>query len=509
MKTITAYSFVAGLVMSVPLAGSAVQDRLEPAASFELSVAVTNIATSAITIGHSTNGVLLNFRGASLSQVLDYLSEAAGFIINQETEVRGTVEMWSKGPVTRDEAVELLNSVLAAKGSTVIRNGRVLTISSLDRAKTADLEIITGNDPAAVQKSDAVRTQIIPIRNADANQIVNNLRPLLPASASLSVNADANALILVDNKTAIHRMLEVVSALDTASARFSSIKVFPLRYADAKELAVTVQQMFSTPGVSQGSSEGDYSAQSFGPPGSQASSGSTGGGGTATAPKVVATVDERANSLIVSAPADLIPAVAALVQQLDQPVNDVTVVRLFRLRNADPAELVDQLAQLFPDESGTGSSQDQSAFDMGGPPGGGGSDADTGNSRSDTGERKKRQGRVLAVADPRSSSILVSAGSARMPQIAALIKQLDADAGRKELVSYWNLRNADPQDVKQILQDLFNRNSTAQNNNSDNPLLGQNNPLTVRQTQQQSSTTTGSSKQGSSGANGGASAPGN
>jgi hypothetical protein len=223
----------------------------------------------------------------------------------------------------------------------------------------------------------------------------------------------------------------------------------------------------------------------------------------------VATVDERANSLIVSAAADLIPAVAALVKQLDQPVNDVTVVRLFRLRNADPAELVDQLAQLFPDEGGTGSSQDQSGFDMGGPPGSGGFDADTGNSPSDTGERKMRQGRVLAVADPRSSSILVSAGSARMPQIAALIKQLDADAGRKEIVSYWSLRNADPQDVKQILQDLFNRNSTAQNNNSDNPMLGQNNPLTVRQTQQRSSTTTGSSKQGSSGASGGASAPGN
>ena len=106
MKTISTYSFLAGLVMSIPFAGAAVQDRLEPAASFELSVAVTNIATAAITVDHSTNGVLFNFRGASLSQVLDYLSEAAGFIINNETEVRGTVEMWSKGPVTRDEAVE-------------------------------------------------------------------------------------------------------------------------------------------------------------------------------------------------------------------------------------------------------------------------------------------------------------------------------------------------------------------------------------------------------------------
>jgi general secretion pathway protein D len=452
------------------------------------------------------NGVHLNFRGASLSQVLDYLSEAAGFIINNETEVRGTVEMWSKGPVTGDEAVELLNSVLQLKGCTALRKGRILTIASLDRAKTADLEVITGNNPDAVQKSDAVVTQIIPVRYADASRLVNNLQPLLPASASLSVNESANALILVDTKTAIRRMLKIISALDTSAARSSSIKVFPLRYADAKELATVVQQMFSAEGTSQSADGGNSSAQSSGPPGGQASSGST--GGTATAPKAVVMADERANSLIVAASPDVIPAVTALVRQLDQQVNDLTEVRLFRLRNADPAELVDQLAQLYTHDSGTGSGQGQAAFGMDGPPGGGGSDAETASSQSNTGERKKKQGRVLAVADPRSSSLLVSAARTSMPQIAQLIERLDADPGRKEIVSYWNLRNADPQDVKQVLQDLFNRNTTAQNNN-DNPLLGQNNPLIARQTQQQSSTTTGNLKLGSSGASGVSSSSGN
>ena len=506
MKTISTYSFLAGLVISLPFAGAAVQDAPQPEASTQPSAVATNVVTVVITANNCTNGVRLNFRGASLSQVLDSLSEAAGFIINNETEVRGTVEMWSKGPVTGDEAVELLNSVLQPKGCTAIRKGRILTIASLDRAKTADLEVITGNNPDAVQKSNAVVTQIIPVRYADASRLVNNLQPLLPASASLSVNESANALILVDTKTAIRRMLKIISALDTSAARSSSIKVFPLRYADAKELATVVQQMFSAEGASQSADGGNSSAQSSGPPGGQASSGST--DGTATAPKAVVTADERANSLIVAASPDVIQAVTALVRQLDQQVNDLTEVRLFRLRNADPAELVDQLAQLYTDDSGTGSGQGQAAFGMDGPPGGGGSDAETASSQSNTGERKKKQGRVLAVADPRSSSLLVSAARTSMPQIAQLIERLDEDAGRKEIVSYWNLRNADPQDVKQVLQDLFNRNTTAQNNN-DNPLLGQNNPLIARQTQQQSSTTTGNLKLGTSGASGVSSSSGN
>lgn len=519
MKTIRTYSFLAGLVMSIPFSCAAAQDAPQPEASTEPSAVASNVATVVITANNCTNGVRLNFRGASLNQVLDSLCDAAGFIINNETEVHGAVEVSSKGPLTGDEAVELLNSVLEPKGCTAIRKGRILTIASLDRAKTADLEVITGNNPDAVQKSDAVVTQIIPVRYADASRLVNNLQPLLPASASLSVNESANALILVDTKTAIRRMLKIISALDTSAARSSSIKVFPLRHADAKEVATVVQQMFSAEGVSQSADGGNSSARSSGlagggfgppgsdgPPGSQASSGST--SGTATAPKAVVTSDERANSLIVAASPDVIPAVTALVKQLDQQVNDLTEVRLFRLRNADPAELVDQLAQLYPDNSGTGSGQGQAAFSMDGPPGGGGSDAETASSQSNTGERKKKQGRVLAVADPRSSSLLVSAARASMPQIAQLIERLDSDAGRKEVVSYWDLRNADPQDVKQVLQDLFNRNTTAQNN-SDNPLLGQNSPLIARQTQQQSSTTTGNLKLGSSGASGGSSASGN
>jgi len=67
---------------------------------------------------------------------------------------------------------------------------------------------------------------------------------------------------------------------------------------------------------------------------------------------------------------------------------------------------------------------------------------------------------VLAVPDPRTSSIIVSAASTMMPQIAEMIKRLDESPGRKEKVFVYDLQNADPQDVQQVLQDLFNRNST-------------------------------------------------
>ena len=46
-----------------------------------------------VVVENGANGLRLNFRGAPLNLVLDYLSDAAGFIINKETDVRGTVEV--------------------------------------------------------------------------------------------------------------------------------------------------------------------------------------------------------------------------------------------------------------------------------------------------------------------------------------------------------------------------------------------------------------------------------
>ncbi len=468
----------------------------------------------------ATNGLRLNFRGAPLALVLDYLSDAAGFVINKQTEIRGTVDVWSRDTLSKDEAVALLNSALKKNGCAVVRNGRILTIVSVDNARTSDLEVVTGNDAGAVEKSDEMVTQIIPVRYASASQLVNNLQVLLPASATLSVNESANSLLLVATKRDIRRMLKIVTALDTSIATVSSIKVFPLRYADAKQLAGVVQQVFSSQGSGQSAGGSNARAQlfagpgggPFGPPGfAGPGDGSTAGGasgGGAASWKVVAAADEQSNALIVSAPEGLLPTVTEIVQQLDQPVTDITEVRVFLLRNADPTDLAEQLAQLFPDESRSSADQNTMGFRFGGPPPPPGALV-SGADASPTGssDRLKKKSRVLAVADARTSSLLVSAASTLMPQIAKMIEQLDASPARKEIVKVFELRNADPQDVNQVLQDLFNRNSTMRNNNSSRSLLGQSNPLTARQTQQQTSTTTGPSQSGNSGGIGGQAGP--
>ncbi len=469
---------------------------------------------------HPDKSLHLNFRHAPLSLVLDYLSDAAGFIINKQTEVKGTVDVSSKEPVTADEAVGLLNAVLKRNGYAVLRQGRTLTIVSLDAAKTSDLEVVRGSNPDGVEKSDEVVTQIIPVRYASANQLVNNLQVLLPASAILSVNESANSLILVATKTDIRRVLKIVTALDSSIAAVSSIKVFPLRYADAKQLATVIQQLFSPQGSAAGGGNngrpqlfgpfGGGPFGSFGGPGGPqpGGDGAVTSSGNAATTKVTAVADEPSNALVVSAPPELMTTLGDLVRAIDRPVSDITEMRVFHLVNADPVELADQFAQLFPDDTRRSAEQNAMPFRVGGGPFGGGPfgggpfgdpfGPGFANSQSETSDRARKQSRVLAVADPRTSSLIVSAAGSLMPQIARMITQLDANPGRREVVKVWELRNADPRDLSQTLQDLFNRNNVVRNNAGRNTASAQADALATRETQQQTQAGTANAAPGAS-----------
>ncbi|HPA46894.1 MAG TPA: hypothetical protein PK395_14095, partial [bacterium] len=90
-------------------------------------------------------GIRLNFRGASLDTVLDYFSQAAGFAIVKQVDVAGQVDVVSQQPLSQEEAVNLLNTVLYEKGYAAIRRDKTLLIVKREDAKQKDIPVKTGN----------------------------------------------------------------------------------------------------------------------------------------------------------------------------------------------------------------------------------------------------------------------------------------------------------------------------------------------------------------------------
>jgi general secretion pathway protein D len=201
------------------------------------------------------DGMRFNFRGVPLDTFLDHMSRAAGFVIIRNTDITGRVDVVSHQPLTKDEAVNLLNTILNEKGYTAIRNDRILTIVKRDEAKTRYLPVKKGNNPEDIPMSDEMVTQIIPVKYGDALRIVENIESLLPSYATITANESSNAIILTDTQTNVRRIAEIIQALDTSISEVSTLKVFALEHADAKEIADLINEIFENQG--SGSSNSD------------------------------------------------------------------------------------------------------------------------------------------------------------------------------------------------------------------------------------------------------------
>jgi general secretion pathway protein D len=345
-------------------------------------------------------GLRFNFRGAPLETVLNYMSDAAGFVIVLQTPVSGTVDMWSSQPVSKEEAVQLLNIALNKNGYCATVQGRSLIVSSKDDAKKQNIPIHTGNNPADIPLTADMVMQIIPLRHIDATQASRDLATLLPGSATLMANQDSNSLVVTDTEMNVHHIVEIVAALDTSVETVSTSRVFHLKNADPMEMAQLITNLFGTTTTGAAPAAGGFRGglgAFFG--GAFGGGGGGGGGGGAGG---------------------------------------------FRAGGA----------------AGTAGGANRGATTTG------------------------RTTPVVAVADPRTYSVVVSASKDQMPDIVELITRLDSSPARRQKAYVITMKNADVQQVQVILQNLFLSSSTTRSTTNT-----QADPLNTRATTNAQTTT--------------------
>jgi type II secretory pathway component GspD/PulD (secretin) len=223
--------------------------------------------------------------------------------------------------------------------------------------------------------------------------------------------------------------------------------------------------------------------------------------------------NEAGNSVVVTDTQASIRHLMEIIKAIDSSAEDVTEVRVFHLQYHDPVEVANLLTTIFADQSQGNNNQSTpirfgggfggggfrrffgGGGGGGGAPGGGGAQAG-GSSPSD---RLRQHTHVVAVADQRSQSVLVTAPKDMMSEIEQLVTQVDQESPKIAHVSVIHLENADPQEVQKVLQEF-------QASNSRNSQSSQNSVLMQRENQTSSSS--GSSGFGSSSGFGGSSGSG-
>ena len=286
--------------------------------------------------------VTMDYADAELTEVIKAVARWSRKNFLYDDRVRGRVTVISESELTVDEAWHVFESILQVKGFTMVEGpGGVLKIIPVREAKEAPLETVIGDVRAP--NRDVFITRLVALRYVKADTIVNTFRPLVSKDANVIAYAPTNTMILTDTAANIRRLMTILSEIDVKTYQ-DQIKVIPVEFADAGQLAQHLSQIFSE-GQQQTTTRRRPTRARTQRTGAQAQPAASAAiFGAAGQPRFI--TDERTNSIIVIAPASTIRQVDKLVTLLDYKRKGAGRIHVYRLQNADAEEMAQTLGSL-------------------------------------------------------------------------------------------------------------------------------------------------------------------
>ena len=253
--------------------------------------------------------VTLDLRDADLRNFVEIVSEATGRSFVLDPGVRGTVTVLAPDQMSPSDLYEVFLSVLELNRLTLIEGAGADRIVPMNVAR----ELSSGGSAGL---PSGFETRGIPVREVPLQEVIEVVRPLLPAEAVMTPVPGAKRLIISDRSANLNRITRLIKRLDQPRAA-PPIEIIRLQNANAAEVLQVVQSMDLIP---EGSS---------------------------------VSVDRRSNALLISGSEALRHRVRLLVDELDQQ-RDTVVSRTVPLNYADAAAIADVVMRTLNTDGGSG-----------------------------------------------------------------------------------------------------------------------------------------------------------
>ena len=188
--------------------------------------------------------IRFNFKQQSWDQVLDYFSRASGLPVVRSVEVpTGTVDYFHPSPYPLPKALETLNILLQTRNLMLRQEDGRLVLDALDESKRVNVPTFVGELPSAVTP-DTVVTLIVPLVNATAANVAEQLKSMVGEYGMLVAMPEQNSLLVVETAGNVRRLRMIVDELDREDVE-NSVEQIELQHADAEELMPVLQKLMS------------------------------------------------------------------------------------------------------------------------------------------------------------------------------------------------------------------------------------------------------------------------
>jgi general secretion pathway protein D len=289
--------------------------------------------------------------------------------------------------------------------------------------------------------------------NSQTGQAGGSMNVTVVAAA----DTQTNSVVVRGPSDAMDIVAGVIDALDDKTARVADVRVWQLRYADATNTADVINQVFGESSSSSSSRSRGNGMMFRGPmmmgPGQNGQNDQNGSIG------VTAAADSRTNTVVVTGPDAVLTVIDSVIQKLDSQIPNVADVKVFHLMYADATDTSELINEVFGEQTSSSSrsrgssrsGQSQGVMFMRGGPGGMmgpmGQSSNSGSSTSDVS--------VIASADSRTNSVVVSGPPETLAVVSQIIKELDENPEQERRIFVYRLKNGNAENLMTLLNNLF------------------------------------------------------
>jgi general secretion pathway protein D len=330
----------------------------------------------------------INVKNADIAAIVRIFSRKTKRNYILDEKVRGKVSIYLPGKVSAEEALRILDSVLALKGFTSVPIGDNLwKIVPSREARQSTIPTLT--EQRAGKPTAAVVTRLVNLKYVNAEDVQQIVSQLISADGLVNAYTGTNSLILIDSEDNINRLVSIIEELDVPFSN-REMTIIPVKFADVEDVSQKLNDILGTSGGDKkgGNSALDQVRASMADP-SLAFANQMGGapqqnqraGGAGASSKTVAArgmepkiiPDQRTNSIIVVADADTTARVRALIAQLDSKIDlSGNKFYVYRCQHANAEEIAQVLSGLVGGGTGGAGTGGFGASNRGGLGGAGG-----------------------------------------------------------------------------------------------------------------------------------------
>lgn len=266
----------AGVPAGAPVGAAAPADPNAPGGGVAAVITSTSTNLSGVAGSAKFPEKVINLQVAPLDQVLNLYAELTGrTVLRPSTLGAQTISLRNQQDLTREEAIQALESTLSLNGITMINVGEKFVSAVPTQQALTEGAAFSKQATKDMPEAGQFVTKVVQLTNALPSELVQIIQSFGKVQGGVIPIDSTMTLVLRDYPANVKRMMEIIEKVDVRVESDYKLEVIPIKYGKVEDIYGTMSSLIG--GGGGGGMMGGAAAQGA----RRTSTGARGGGGGA------------------------------------------------------------------------------------------------------------------------------------------------------------------------------------------------------------------------------------